>query len=85
VVEPNLIGFPAKQDCGSEFVFLKVERAENAGVIEAFQDLVFLERASSDGGARGAVTACDCVQPDAADGLRGGMFGVKVLVGEERC
>ena len=84
MVEPNLVGFPAEQDCWAEFVFLKVERVENAGVIEALQNPEFLEGASADGLASRCVAARHRVQPRAANGMGGGMLGVEVLVGKER-
>lgn len=48
MVEPDLVGFAAEQDRRTEFVLLKVESVENAGVIEALQNLIFLERAPTD-------------------------------------
>jgi hypothetical protein len=46
MVEADLVGLPSKQDCGAKFVFLKIERTENAGVIEGLQNLVLLKGAS---------------------------------------
>jgi hypothetical protein len=46
MVQPDLVGFPSKEDGGAEFVFLKIERTENAGVIEGLQNLELLKGAS---------------------------------------
>ena len=46
MVEADLVGLPPKQDGGAKFVFLKIERTENAGVIEGLQNLVLLKGAS---------------------------------------
>ena len=42
MVESDLVGVPAEKDGRAEFMFVKIESAENTRVVEAFQNLKFL-------------------------------------------
>jgi len=67
-----------------QFVFVEVESAEDAGVIEGFENLELLECNPSNGFVRCLVLAGNRVEADAARSSRGGVLGLKILIGEER-
>ena len=84
VIQANLVGFTTEQDCGTEVVLIEFAGAQDSGVFERFQNVEFLESGPADGFVRGFVFACDIVDADSAGGFRSGMFGLEVLVREER-
>src|ERR1035437_6113110 len=82
MVEPDLVGLPAKQDRRAEFMFLEVERMKNARVVETLQNPEFLKCTSADGLTRYAGTR-HRIQPHSADIVGCGMLGMKILEGEK--
>ena len=84
MVEANFVGLAAEKDCGAEVVFIEFAGAEESGVFERLQYAEFLEGGPANRFVRCFVFSRDIINADAAGGLRCRVFGLKVLVGEER-
>ena len=84
MIETNFVCLPAEENGRAQFMFVEVKGAENAGMIERFENLKFLEGRAPNGFVGGFVFARNRVKPDASAGLCGGVLGLKILVGDER-
>jgi hypothetical protein len=55
VVEAHLVTFATEENGGPELVFLEIEGAEDARMVERFEDLEFLQSGAANGFLRGFV------------------------------
>src|SRR5947207_2802383 len=83
VVKAHLVAFATEENGGTELVFLEIEGAEDARMVERFEDLEFLQSGAAYGFLDGLVCCGDSVEANAAYRVGGGVRGVEVLIGEE--